>query len=116
MHLVGGLVGTLMIGFVATEEAPAAVSGLFYGGGVSQLGKQAAAAGAVLVYSLVLTLIIGYLLNKTIGFRVDRDVELGGVDINEHAETAYESSDGYGGTFAGNVSGVRSTSKEGVSA
>ncbi len=116
VHLVGGLVGTLMIGFVATAEAPAAVSGLFYGGGVSQLGKQAAAAGAVLLYSLVLTLIIGYILNKTMGFRVDRDVELGGVDINEHAETAYESSDGYGGSFAGSVSGVRSQSKEEVSA
>ena len=49
-----------MIGLVATSEAPAAVDGLFYGGGFSQLGKQALAAGAVLAYSLILTFAIGY--------------------------------------------------------
>ena len=117
VHLVGGIVGTLMIGFVATEEAPAAVSGLFYGGGFSQLGKQAVAAGAVLAYSLILTLIIGYALSKTIGFRIDHDAEAEGIDVTEHAESAYESSDGYGGAFAGatgQISGSRK--KEEVSA
>jgi Amt family ammonium transporter len=116
VHLVGGIVGTLMIGFVATEEAPAAVSGLFYGGGFSQLGKQAVAGGAVLAYSLILTLIIGYALSKTIGFRIDRDAESEGIDVTEHAETAYESSDGYGGAFAGTTGQVSSKKKEEVSA
>ena len=50
MHLVGGLFGTLMVGLVATKEAPAAVSGLFYGGGTEQLVKQAIGAFAVLGY------------------------------------------------------------------
>ncbi len=116
VHLVGGIVGTLMIGFVATEEAPAAVSGLFYGGGFSQLGKQAVAGGAVLAYSLILTLIIGYALSKTIGFRVDQDAEAEGIDVTQHAESAYESSDGYGGAFAGSTGKVSSKKKEEVSA
>ena len=114
VHLVGGLVGCLMIGLVATEEAPAGAAGLFYGGGVGLLGKQALAAVTVLIYSFVITFILGLILNKTIGFRVDRDVEQAGVDVNEHAETAYEMTDGYGGTFAGGT--VPSKSKQEVSA
>jgi len=102
VHLVGGLVGTLLIGILATEAAPAGVNGLFYGGGVDQLGKQAIGAFAVLGYSLVLTFIIGYLLKVTVGFRVSEDAEVSGVDLQEHAETAYELGDsGGGGHFAG---------------
>ena len=102
VHLVGGLVGTLLIGFLATEAAPAGVNGLLYGGGADQLGKQAIGAFAVLFYSLILTFIIGYLIKVTIGFRVSEDVEVSGVDLEEHAETAYELGDsGGGGVFAG---------------
>ena len=102
VHLVGGLVGTLLIGFLATEAAPAGVNGLFYGGGADQLGKQAIGAFAVLGYSLVLTFIIGALIKYTIGFRVSEDVEVSGVDLEEHAESAYELGDsGGGGVFAG---------------
>lgn len=102
VHLVGGLVGTLLIGFLATEAAPAGVNGLLYGGGADQLGKQAIGAFAVLFYSLILTFIIGYLIKVTIGFRVSEDVEVSGVDLEEHAESAYELGDsGGGGVFAG---------------
>jgi Amt family ammonium transporter len=102
VHLVGGLVGTLLIGFLATEVAPAGVNGLLYGGGAEQLGKQAIGAFAVLFYSLILTFIIGYLIKVTMGFRVSEDVEVGGVDLEEHAESAYELGDsGGGGVFAG---------------
>lgn len=102
VHLVGGLVGTLLIGFLATEAAPAGVNGLIYGGGAEQLGKQAIGAFAVLGYSLVLTFIIGALIKYTIGFRVSEDVEVSGVDLEEHAESAYELGDsGGGGVFAG---------------
>ena len=52
VHLVGGLWGTLAIGLLATEAAPAGVNGLFYGGGVDQLWRQAVGAFAVLFYSL----------------------------------------------------------------
>jgi len=90
VHLVGGLWGTLAIGLLATEAAPAAVNGLFYGGGVDQLWRQAVGAFAVLFYSLILTLIIGFILHKTIGFRVSSDAEAEGVDSSEHAETGYD--------------------------
>ncbi len=70
VHLVGGLVGTLLIGFLATEAAPAGVNGLLYGGGADQLGKQAIGAFAVLFSSLLLPYLIGYLLKVSMGFRV----------------------------------------------
>ena len=90
VHLVGGIVGTLLIGFLATDAAPAGVNGLFYGGGLDQLWRQAVAAGAVLVYSFVLAYIIGLAIEKTIGFRVSTDDEVQGVDLTIHAETAYD--------------------------
>ncbi|CAM3011052.1 ammonium transporter [Skermania piniformis] len=90
VHLVGGIVGTLMVGLVATEESPAAVSGLFYGGGFDQLIKQAVGAGAVLAWSVVGTAIIAYLIKFTIGLRADPESEAQGLDESEHAETAYD--------------------------
>lgn len=102
VHLVGGLVGTLLIGILATEAAPAGVNGLLYGGGADQLGKQAVGAFAVLGYSLVVTAIIGLALKATVGFRVSEEDEITGVDLTEHAETGYEFGDsGGGGIFAG---------------
>jgi Amt family ammonium transporter len=101
VHLVGGLVGTLLIGFFGTVGVnDGGADGLFYGGGLSQLGKQAVAAGAVLAYSLVATLIIGYLIKVTIGFRVDREDEVAGIDESEHAESAYELTGIRGGSSA----------------
>ena len=90
VHLVGGLIGTLMIGLVAAPEAPAAVSGLFYGGGTDQLWRQAVGAFAVLGYSAVVTAILALLIKYTIGLRLDREAEAAGVDEAEHAETAYD--------------------------
>jgi len=90
VHLVGGLFGTLMVGLVATKEAPAAVSGLFYGGGTEQLVKQAIGAFAVLGYSAVATAILALIVKYTIGLRLDREDEAAGIDEAEHAETAYD--------------------------
>ena len=102
VHLVGGLVGTLLIGILATEAAPAGVNGLLYGGGTEQLGKQAIGAGAVLVYSLIATLIIAFLIKMTIGFRISEESEVSGIDLAEHAESAYVLGEsGGGGIFAG---------------
>ena len=90
VHLVGGLVGTLAIGFLASATAPAGVDGLFYGGGLDQLWRQAVGAGAVLIYSFVVTGVIGLALHKTMGFRIERDAEVSGIDLEEHAETSYD--------------------------
>ncbi|MFF0487555.1 ammonium transporter [Nocardia sp. NPDC004068] len=90
VHLVGGLVGTLMVGLVAAPEAPAAVSGLFYGGGFDQLGKQAVGAFSVLAFSFIVSLIIAFAIKFTIGLRASEEEEFEGMDDSAHAETAYD--------------------------
>ncbi|WP_328992466.1 ammonium transporter [Kribbella sp. NBC_01245] len=97
VHLVGGLVGSLGIGFLGSAAAPAAVDGLFYGGGAGQLGKQALANLIVGVYSFVVAFILAKVIDLTIGFRLKEDDEVTGIDQVEHAETAYEFTSGGGG-------------------
>jgi Amt family ammonium transporter len=110
VHLVGGLVGCLSIGFLGTTAVNSlGADGLFYGGGLTLLGKQALGAFAVLAYSFVVTLVLGYGIEKTIGFRVTRDAETEGVDVVEHAESAYEfesmGGSGFGG-LGGGLGGI----------
>jgi Amt family ammonium transporter len=113
IHLVGGLIGTLLIGILATDVAPAGVNGLLYGGGTEQLGKQAIGAFAVLGYSLIVTAIIAFIIKAVMGFRTDEESEAEGVDVTEHAESAYELGDsGGGGVFAGVGHAARSKSEE----
>ena len=90
VHLVGGIVGTLLIGFLSTDTSAYADPGLFYGGGWALLGAQAVAALVVIVFSGVMTAIIAYAIKYTMGLRVSEDVELAGIDFAEHGETAYE--------------------------
>ena len=94
VHLVGGIIGCLFIGFFGTGRVAGAggtsADGLFYGGGLELLGKQALGAGAVLVYSFVITMILGFAIDKTIGFRLDPEDQDAGIDLVEHAETGYE--------------------------
>ncbi len=80
VHLVGGLSGTVLIGFFASALAPAGVNGLFYGGGLDQLWRQALGAVTVLGYSFVLSFLLGWLVNKTVGFRLPHEAELRGID------------------------------------
>jgi Amt family ammonium transporter len=101
VHLVGGLWGTLAVGLLATSSAPAGVDGLLYGGGVDQLWRQAVGALAVLVTSFVITLGIGYAIDKTLGFRIGEEEEIAGIDLAEHAETGYELTPASGGVFHG---------------
>jgi len=90
VHLVGGLWGTISIGLFATADAPAGADGLFYGGGATLLGKQIVAALVVMVFSFVLTFIIGTVINKTMGFRIDEEDEVTGIDTVVHAESGYD--------------------------
>lgn len=90
VHLVGGVIGTLLIGFFATEAAPNGRSGLFYGGGFELLGVQSIATVAVLAYSFVVTWLIAKLLQKTIGLRISEEHEITGIDEHHHSERAYE--------------------------
>jgi Amt family ammonium transporter len=102
VHMVGGIIGSLLIGFFASGKGQSAVKGLFYGGGLDQFWKQCAGVFAVLAYSLVASAILAFLLDKTIGMRVPEDEEVSGIDQAEHAETAYDFS-GAGGGVLGTV-------------
>ncbi|MBU6163473.1 MAG: ammonium transporter [Actinomycetales bacterium] len=91
VHLVGGIIGSLAIGFFGSSAVNSlGLDGIFYGGGTTLLAKQALGVVIVMAYSFFATLIIGLLIEKTIGFRVESDKELSGVDLSEHAESAYE--------------------------
>ncbi|MGY1499939.1 ammonium transporter [Streptomyces sp. QTS52] len=90
IHLVGGLTGTLLVGVLATSDAPNGIDGLLYGGGFSLLGKQAVGAFAVLAYSFTVTWLIAKALDRTMGLRVRPEVEQEGVDVHLHAESAYD--------------------------
>ncbi|WP_459550306.1 ammonium transporter [Nocardia sp. X0981] len=90
IHMVGGILGTVLIGLFAAPEAPAGATGLLYGGDLELLGRQTLGAVAVLVYSFVIALVIAYAIKFTIGLRADADAESGGMDDSEHAETAYD--------------------------
>lgn len=83
VHLVGGLIGTLYLGFFATE------TGLFVGGNYEQIVLQLIAAVGVLVYSFVVAWILGFAIEKTIGFRIKNEDELAGVDVSVHGEDGY---------------------------
>jgi Amt family ammonium transporter len=100
VHLVGGLIGTVLIGFLATTSTGggAPVDGLFYGGDAALLGKQVLAAAVVMVFSFVLTYAIGKLIDVTIGFRIDPEDEVTGIDQVEHLESAYDYTGGSGGS------------------
>jgi ammonium transporter, Amt family len=99
VHLVGGLVGSLLIGFFAnpaffglTDDGSLKFGeGIFYGGGASLLLEQAVANGAAIVWSFGLTLVIMLVLKVTIGVRVTPEEETTGLDLALHAETAYHS-------------------------
>ena len=90
VHLVGGLWGTIAVGFLADPDAPAGVESLFFGGSADQLWRQVVGAVAVLVFSFVLTLVIGTVLQKTMGFRISEDDEVSGIDTVVHAESGYD--------------------------
>jgi ammonium transporter, Amt family len=89
VHLVGGVVGTLLVGVFGAAGTPNDRAGLLYGGGLDLLGVQAVAVLAVIAYSFVVTLVIAVVLQKTIGLRVSPEAEQD-VDLALHAEVAYD--------------------------
>ncbi len=94
VHLVGGIIGTMMIGLVGVDV------GLFNGGGTEQLGKQAIGVVAVFAYSFILSLILAKIVDLIIGFRISEAEEISGIDLVIHAERGYELTDNtQGGAF-----------------
>ena len=100
VHMVGGVVGTLLIGFLADpatsgDAANPGVAGLFYGGGLEQFWKQLIGVGGMIAFSLVMTYIIALIIKATLGWRVSAQEELGGIDLAEHSEVGYDLSPVY---------------------
>ena len=100
VHLVGGIVGTVMIGFVGVEV------GIFNGGGTEQLVKQITGVVAVLAYSFIMTLIIAKVIDLVLGFRISKDDEISGIDLAVHAERGYELTDNTQGSVSGASKGA----------
>jgi Amt family ammonium transporter len=91
VHGVGGILGMIAIGLIATVTAnEAGANGLFFNGGATQLNRQLIAIVAVALFSFAATWLIATVIQKTIGFRVYRDDELTGLDTTFHAESAYD--------------------------
>lgn len=89
VHFVGGVVGVLLIGLLATAVMTGGADGLVHGGGFALLGKQALAMVAVALYAFVVSYALAKLIDRTMGFRVTPEDETAGVDFTQHAETAY---------------------------
>jgi ammonium transporter, Amt family len=116
VHFVGGWIGSLWLGLFATADLNAYITdgvgasdGLFYGGGLTQFGRQFGASGIVTVWSFGIALLLGLAIKYTIGFRASREAEADGIDLAEHAEQGYDLSttSGGGGAFA--MAGIAST-------
>ncbi|MFE2033523.1 ammonium transporter [Streptomyces scopuliridis] len=105
VHLVGGVIGTLLVGVLATGGV----------GGLSQLGKQAVGAFSVMAYSFVVSWILAKIVDATIGFRASEDDETSGVDMAYHAESAYDYS-AVGGSPSGRSSVAAASQDETVAA
>lgn len=89
VHFMGGIVGSLLIGLLADEVMTGGARGLFYGGGLAQLGKQAVGVVVVALWAFLVSFALGKLIDRTMGFRVSREDEVAGIDFALHAETAY---------------------------
>jgi Amt family ammonium transporter len=90
VHLVGGMTGSLLLGFFADKAVnPLGADGVLNGGGAELLGNQFVAVAATIVFSFVVSFIIAKVVDMTMGLRVDETAENEGLDISQHAETAY---------------------------
>jgi Amt family ammonium transporter len=91
VHLVGGLVGSILLGFFADAAINPFVTneGVFLGGGGDLLIDQIVASVVTLAYSFVVSLVIAKAIDVTIGLRISDDAEDEGLDLSQHAEVAY---------------------------
>ena len=94
VHLVGGLVGSLLLGvFADTSINSLGVDGLMFGGGADLLMDQLVAVGATIVFSGIVSFILAKVIDMTIGLRVSEEEEAQGLDTTQHAETGYSFGD-----------------------
>ena len=118
VHLVGGIIGTVLIGFFSTADGAGGVDGLFYGGGFGSLGDQTLGALVAIVYSAVVTTVIALAIKYTIGLRIAEEDEVEGIDFVAHGESAYDlhTSSGRGGSSTGVLAAKTAPVTEGAQA
>jgi Amt family ammonium transporter len=88
--MVGGMVGSLLLGiFADTAVNPLGANGTLLGGGLTLLGKQAVAVAATLVWSFTISFLLAKIIDATVGLRCSPEEEATGLDLTQHAETAY---------------------------
>ncbi len=116
VHLVGGVIGTVLIGVFSTAEGAGGIDGLVYGGGFGSLGDQSLGALVAIGFSGVITLIIGLAIKYTIGLRLDPEDEVEGIDFVAHGESAYDIHTSGGGGGTGVLAAKTASVTEGVNA
>jgi Amt family ammonium transporter len=102
VHMVGGILGAVLIGFFGTKTSPqgkdglfantdgSTMNGLFYGGNATLLGHQVLGVLFTIVWCGVFTAIIGLVIKYTMGWRITKDEEVDGIDFAQHGEAAYD--------------------------
>ncbi len=100
VHLVGGIIGTVLIGVFSTSEGAGGIDGLLYGGGVGSLGDQSLGVLVAIAFSGIITAVIALAIKYTIGLRLAEEDEVEGIDFVAHGESAYDihTSGGGGGS------------------
>ncbi|WP_442936492.1 ammonium transporter [Nostoc sp.] len=96
VHGVGGTVGAILTGILATTEINAGGKDGVLRGNFGELGVQLAAIAVAYAIAGVGTWIILKIIDATVGLRVKEEAELQGLDINEHGEEGYNSEFGDG--------------------
>ncbi len=96
VHFVGGVIGTLAIGLLATNVVNSGVKneGTFLGGGLGQLGDQVVGVLAAAGFAFAATWLIAFVVHRVLGMRVDPEAEFTGLDTVLHAESAYDHAGG----------------------
>lgn len=84
IHLVAGFIGCAWVGVFGAEALTG--GSLFFGGEVKLLGAQVLSSLTVIAYSFVVALVIGLVIEKTVGFRANEEDEIAGIDLVLHGE------------------------------
>ena len=101
VHLVGGIIGTVLIGLFSTSAGAGGIDGLFYGGGFGSLRAQVLGALVAIGWSGVATAILGFAIKFTIGWRITEEDEVDAIDASQHGESAYDFTSLSGGGIGG---------------
>ncbi|TQK72081.1 MULTISPECIES: ammonium transporter [unclassified Nocardioides] len=111
VHLVGGLIGTIGVGFLASHDG-----GLLTGGGAKQLVVQVLVAAFAMVWSAIATLVVGLGIKAVMGLRLPEEDEVDGIDFAEHGEAAYDLTTGGGAARRTSLLSTTSSTPSEVSA